>query len=409
MRTLVVADDITGANDIAVMYAKSGLKTITYTCGSSGFFGSGEAVCVVDTDSRFLPPEDAYDRVYRAVKAAPNCDRYFNKQCSVFRGNIGAEFDAMLDALGEKFAAVVLGYPANGRTTVDSIHYVHGVRLEDSQFKNDPIHPMHLSDLRQILGRQTKRKVGAITASDLDLGEAALRHRVAQLRRQVNYLIFDVRDANDLARIAAVIADVKVVCGSAEIAYYLGLEECRRKQEPVLALAGSLTPQTANQVSYMRTRGYAVLELDTVAIAQGRRQEVAARLVQEAEAQYDHGDFVLIHTMENPELVRRTKEIAESRGISNVEISGMISQTLAEVAQRLCQERRIRKCIVLGGDTSAAFCRNMEISGMEIFEEIESGIPLLKKTASELYFVLKSGSFGTDAFIEKAYYKLLSR
>lgn len=71
MRTLVVADDITGANDIAVMYAKSGLKTITYTCGSSGFFGSGEAVCVVDTDSRFLPPEEAYDRVYRAVKAAP--------------------------------------------------------------------------------------------------------------------------------------------------------------------------------------------------------------------------------------------------------------------------------------------------------------------------------------------------
>lgn len=113
--------------------------------------------------------------------------------------------------------------------------------------------------------------------------------------------------------------------------------------------------------------------------------------------------------MEDPELVRRTKEIAESRGISNVEISGMISQTLAEVSQRLCRLRKIRKCIVLGGDTSAAFCRNMEISGMEIFEEIESGIPLLKKTASELYFVLKSGSFGTDAFIEKAYYKLLSR
>ena len=409
MKTFVVADDITGANDIAVMYAKSGLKTVTYTCGSSERFAAGESVCVLDTDSRFLPAQEAYDRVYRAVKDLPDCERYFSKQCSVFRGNIGAEFDAMLDALGEDFAAVVLGYPDNGRTTVHSIHYVHGVPLSQSQFRNDPVHPMHESNLCKILSAQTKRKVGAITVEALDQGEAYLKKALQRARGQYQYVIFDVRNEDDLALIAKVIADVKVVCGSAQIAYYLGLEQCRNKREPVLALAGSLTPQTIAQVGYMEKKGYTVLEMDTLAIAQGRREEVFSQLLHQAELAYEVEDLVLIHTSEDAEAVRHTKETALSRGISNVEISVAVSETLAALAQALCGRLGIRKCITLGGDTSAAFCRSMAVKGMEIFEEIEPGVPLLKKIGSDFYFVLKSGSFGTDAFVEKAYQKLLSR
>lgn len=409
MKTLVVADDITGANDIAVMYAKSGLKTVTYTCGSPAVFQAGEAVSVLDTDSRFLPAQEAYDRVYKAVRAWPDADRYFDKQCSVFRGNIGAEFDAMLDALGENFAAVVLGYPANGRTTVHSIHYVYGVELSHSQFRHDPVHPMTESNLCRILQAQTRRKVGAITVEDLDQGQAHLRRKLEEARSRYQYVIFDVRDEADLALIAGVIADVKVVCGSARIAYYLGLEQCRQKQEPVLAMAGSLTPQTIEQVAYMKKKGYPVLELDTLAIARGEGRAALEDLLTRAQAAFDQGDLVVLHTTEDPAQVEKTKQTALARGIGNVEISGTISETLAEAARTLCQRRSIRKCIVLGGDTSAAFCRNMKISGMEIFEEIEPGIPLLRRIGEPFYFVLKSGSFGTESFIEKAYYKLLSR
>lgn len=409
MKTLVVADDITGANDIAVMYAKSGLRTVTYTCGSPAVFQAGESVSVLDTDSRFLTAREAYDRVCRAVQAWPDADRYFDKQCSVFRGNIGAEFDAMLDALGENFAAVVLGYPENGRTTIHSVHYVHGVELSKSQFRSDPVHPMTESNLCRILQGQTRRKVGAITVENLDQGETYLRQKLEEARSRYQYVIFDVRDEADLALIARVIADVKVVCGSAGIAYYLGLEQCRQNHEPVLAVAGSLTPQTVAQVAYMKKKGYPVLELDTLAIAEGKGKAVLDDLLTRAEDAFDRGDLVVIHTTEDPAQVQKTKETALARGVSNVEISGAISETLAEATKSLCQRRSIRKCIVLGGDTSAAFCRNMEISGMEIFEEVEPGIPLLRRIGEPFYFVLKSGSFGTDSFIEKAYYKLLSR
>lgn len=405
MKTLVVADDITGANDIAVMYAKSGLKTVTYTCGTRRLFQTGESVCVADTDSRFLEPEEAYRRVYDAVKLAPDCDRYFDKQCSVFRGNIGAEFDAMLDALEEDFAVVVPGYPENGRTTINSIHYVHGVELAQSQFRNDPVHPMKESDMCRILASQTRRRVGAITVEDLDKGAEHLKKALEQARQTYQYVIFDTRDEKDLALIARVIAREKVVCGSAQIGYYLGLQEQMERHEPVLAMAGSLTPQTIAQVAYLRRQGFPVIELDTVAVAEGA--DVLEDLLSRAEAGFDRQDLVLIHTTQEPEKVGETKEKALARGISNVEISGNISSIMARAARELCRRRGIRKCIVLGGDTSAAFCRAMEITGMEIGQEIEPGVPLLKKTGEDFHFVLKSGSFGSEAFIEKAYCKLL--
>ncbi|HKY54321.1 MAG TPA: four-carbon acid sugar kinase family protein, partial [Anaerolineales bacterium] len=101
-------------------------------------------ILILDTNSRLDPPEVAYRKVFAATRELrqAGCRQFHNKTCSVFRGNIGAEFDAMLDALRLDFAVVVLGFPKNGRATVDGIHYVHGKKLEDSEFRHDPIHPM---------------------------------------------------------------------------------------------------------------------------------------------------------------------------------------------------------------------------------------------------------------------------
>ena len=106
------------------------------------------------TMKRVIPVSYTHLDVYKR-----QVQQYINKQCSVFRGNIGPEFDAMLDALGLNFAPVVLGFPDNGRTTLDGIHYVYGEKLEDSQFRNDPVNPMRESNLVKILAVQTRRPV----------------------------------------------------------------------------------------------------------------------------------------------------------------------------------------------------------------------------------------------------------
>jgi uncharacterized protein YgbK (DUF1537 family) len=130
----VIADDITGSNDIGVMFGKSGYIADIYSYEPTTLIQLSQEkpdVLIFDTDSRLDDVNKAYDKVYQATKDIQKAGaaQFFNKTCSVFRGNIGAEFDAMLDALEEEFAIIVLGFPKNGRQTIDSTHYVYGKKL----------------------------------------------------------------------------------------------------------------------------------------------------------------------------------------------------------------------------------------------------------------------------------------
>ena len=196
----VVADDVTGANDIGVMFRKGGYRSAVFPLSLLSLCDLKEEceeldAVIIDTDSRFDDPKTAADKVAQATRLLRElpCDRYFNKTCSVFRGNIGAEFDSMQDVLGVSCSMVIAGFPGNGRTTVDGVHYVYGTRLEDSQFRTDPIHPMDISFLPDIMSRQTDRKISQITWEDLDKGLEHVIGKKEELKKQCAYILFDIR------------------------------------------------------------------------------------------------------------------------------------------------------------------------------------------------------------------------
>ena len=132
----VAADDATGANDIAIMFTKSGYKVKVLAYEEDMNIFKDVDVLIIDTDSRLDEPALCYHKVYKAVAMLREigCSMYHKKTCSVFRGNIGVEFDAMLDALNEDFAIISLAFPKNGRQTINGIHTVYGKKLEDSGF-----------------------------------------------------------------------------------------------------------------------------------------------------------------------------------------------------------------------------------------------------------------------------------
>jgi uncharacterized protein YgbK (DUF1537 family) len=418
--TVVIADDVTGANDIGIMYAKAGLNTVVYSHDKLKEDGTWEDdVTIIDTNSRFCTYEEAYQRVYSATKLFDKDEvhQFFDKQCSVFRGNIGAEFDAMLDALEEEFAVVVLGFPDNYRTTLHGIHYVHGMKLEDSQFRNDPVHPMKQSNLLNILQSQTKRKVSAIFYEVLDQGPDVLRSILNQLRTETNYVIIDVRNNEDLALIAQAVKDEKIICGSSALGYYLGLlQQPENKQtrneinekkiggNKTLCIAGSLTPQTKSQVAYMKNSNYPVITLNTMKLFHEEElQKEISRVLKEYEEAYENTDIVLIHSMNEENEVNMTKALALQHGIDNTEVSYKVSETLAELAYTIAMHYNIGKFIICGGDTSASFCNRLRIRGMRIGQEIEPGLPICQSITKPYYqLVLKSGSFGSEQFIEIA-------
>lgn len=413
----IIADDITGANDIGIMFAKAEITTHVYPMEAWAGQGTNEPdVLVLDTHSRLDTPEEAYRKVFEMTKKLQEagCSRFINKTCSVFRGNIGAEFDAMLDALGASFGIVVLGFPKNGRITLDGIHYVHGKKLEESEFRNDPVHPMRQSNLVHILQDQTKRLVGLLTINSVDMGAEAVKARLAEMKQAgFHYVIVDVRDQQSLKTIASAVHDEPVLCGSSALAEELALLDKpyaamagAGNQLPelgrtsVLCAAGSLMPQSAAQVAYAKKAGVLTLELESLLLFDAADKEAhCSSIIEEASRILIEGQDVLVHASNNPLTVTETKVKGKSLGLSNTEVSKLVSDALSEVIRSVVAATGQQRLLIAGGETSAAVCDKLDIGGLCIWQEIEPGLPsCLTLQTPQRFLVLKSGSFGSEPF-----------
>lgn len=423
IRVGVAADDITGANDIGICFASGGYRGAVFPQElirdkDLQEEARGLDVIIIDTDSRFDDPKTAAAKVAQATHLLKklSCDRYFNKTCSVFRGNIGAEFDSMQDALGIKSSMVILGFPKNGRTTVDGVHYVYGVRLENSQFRNDPIHPMELSYLPDILAKQSDRSVGLVTWKDLDQGVMHVRAKKDALKQEgCAYVLFDIRSQEDLALVAEAVAEEENICGSSAIGEFLPgayhrmqTEQARDAQtsaSQVLLVAGSLTEQSKAQTAYIRSLKWPVFELDSMAVFdQESQKEAEQQLIQKAAAAMKETGYAMICSQQDVKKAAEARERGRQLGLSWQEAGRLISGSLSCAVEEILRQTGCRNLVVAGGDTSAAVTRQLKIYRMEIGREIEPGVPFMKGTCrlGRLNLVLKSGSFGSETFLEKA-------
>ena len=153
MKLLMIADDFTGALDTGIQFAKNGALTKL-------FIGSGweeelfpeslTEVLILDTETRHLSPELAYETVYRIVSKAKKfaVDCIYKKTDSGLRGNIGSELEALLDASGELFLAFLPALPEMDRVTIGGIQYANGIPVAQSEFGYDPFEPVHSSKVR---------------------------------------------------------------------------------------------------------------------------------------------------------------------------------------------------------------------------------------------------------------------
>ncbi|WP_309120466.1 four-carbon acid sugar kinase family protein [Paenibacillus sp.] len=424
----IVADDITGANDIGTMFSKAGYLTHVYPFEAFDPSAASAAaerpdVVILDTASRLDAPEIAYGKVENATKRlkAAGAALWINKTCSVFRGNVGAEFDAMLDALGVSFAVVVLGFPKNGRTTVDGMHYVRGLPLERSEFRNDPVHPMTTSSLVDILRGQTKRRVERLGERTAGLTPEGLRARLEEAESRGGYVILDVESQDDLRTIALAVRDDYVLCGSSALSEELALTlpgkrgGAQAKPLPlvegvgILCAAGSLMPQTAGQIDYLKEKGVPIFEMDTLRLfsPHGRGAELE-RLADTLVGVLRAGSHAAVHSTNDPARVAETKRIGATLGMTGEQVSRLVSDALADVASAVMARTGQNRLVTAGGETSASICDKLGVSGMKVWKEIEPGVPSCITLSEEpLMLVLKSGSFGKPSFLYDALQHLL--
>ena len=232
----IIADDFTGATDIAGMLVKGGMRTIqTIGVPPKGTIPDDVDAVVVALKTRSIAAKDAIAQSLDALKAlqAAGCVRFFFKYCSTFnstdQGNIGPVGDALLDALGGKQAIYCPAFPENGRTIFFGHLFVGDLLLSDTHMRHHPLNPMTDASLVRVLARQTTHKVGLVALKQVQAGSATLRAALDKLAADgVRHVIVDAVADTDLGIIGEAVGDDVLVTGGSGVA--LGLPAAYRRR-----------------------------------------------------------------------------------------------------------------------------------------------------------------------------------
>jgi 3-dehydrotetronate 4-kinase len=408
-----VADDFTGATDLANTLVRQGMRTVQLIDVPDAATPLPEAdAIVVALKSRTVPAADAVRQSLAALDwlQRAGARQILFKYCSTFdstdAGNIGPVADALLDALGSDFTVFCPAFPENGRTIYKGYLFVGDVLLSESGMRDHPLTPMRDPSLVRVLQRQTKHKVGQVPYATVTKGADAIRAAFAGLRRDgFRHAVIDAVGDGDLLALGAAIADLTLITGGSGIA--LGLPENFRRAGllapsdaagtlPVVhgaeaVIAGSCSTATLAQVAAMRARR-PVFDIDPLALAAG--EDAVGAALDFAAKEMASGP-ILISASAPPEQVREVQE-----RLGRERAGALVETALAEIASRLV-ERGVRRLVVAGGETSGAVVKALGIRGLRIGPQIDPGVPWTASLGDKpLLLALKSGNFGaTDFFL----------
>jgi uncharacterized protein YgbK (DUF1537 family) len=255
---LCIADDLTGSNATAILFRNLGWKASTvvewFTPISQRLGNPG--VTVWNAGTRLLPRQEAVERINTMVGQSGVITHPDVQLCkridSTFRGNVGAETQALLEVLtGPRLAVVVGAYPASGRTVVGGNLFLHGVPIHETEIGKDPQGGLVSSSLKQLLALQTSLPVYEMTKGWLDDFVRAER----QVQRYLNqrcFLVCDAQSDEDIQRTAQFFASLAepilpVDPGPFSAAYVAARQ---RRLGRVLVVSGSRSKLTTDQLDH---------------------------------------------------------------------------------------------------------------------------------------------------------------
>ena len=409
-----IADDFTGATDLANTLVRQDMRTVLLL----GVPAEGQPVdadaVVVALKSRTIPAGEAVDQSLAALRWLRDngARQFFFKYCSTFDstddGNIGPVAEALLDALGEDFTIACPAFPTTGRTIYLGHLFVGDLLLSDSSMRNHPLTPMTDSNLVHVLGRQTQGRVGLVHHRTVSHGAAAIAQEFDRLHGDgCVAAIVDAIDDADLLAIGHAAADLKLVTGGSGVA--MGLPDNFRRAglltakgaadalDPVdgleAVIAGSCSAATIGQVAEMGGT-HPMFRVDPAALAAG--EDVAGAALDWAAAKLPKGP-VLIYSTDQPDAVA-----AVQGRLGRDEAGALVEDAMAKIARGLA-DAGVRKLVVAGGETSGAVVQALGVTALRIGPEIDPGVPWTQSLGDPpIALALKSGNFGAPDFFVKA-------
>jgi uncharacterized protein YgbK (DUF1537 family) len=409
-----IADDFTGATDLANTLVKGGMTAVQVIGVPTGPLPEADAI-IIALKSRTAPVGEAVTQSLAACEAllAVGAKQIFWKYCSTFdstdQGNIGPVADALLKRLGSGFALACPAFPTNGRTIYLGHLFVGNALLNESGMENHPLTPMTDANLVRVLGRQTDGAVGLVPFTSVEQGAAATRQAMMRLAEQGRrYAIVDAVTDQHLLAIGEAAAQHALITGGSGVA--MGLPENFRRagllpargdaanlppmQGMAAVVAGSCSRATLGQIGLARDH-VPVLELD--ALATPDAATLTAQALEWVAGKLAADRPVVIAASAPPE-----KVAALQAKLGRDAAGALIETAMAAIAEGLIA-RGVGRLVVAGGETSGAVVQRLGVTALRIGPEIDPGVPWTFAEPRGLHLALKSGNFGARDFFLKAF------
>ncbi|HVZ13558.1 MAG TPA: 3-oxo-tetronate kinase [Bauldia sp.] len=406
----VIADDFTGASDVANTLSRGGLATALAFGTAPGELPEGFDACVVGMKTRSITAGDAVAQSLRCLDDLQRlgADRFQFKYCSTFdstpAGNIGPVTEALAERLGVSGPVVLCpAFPDAGRTVFEGHLFVFDRLLNQSGMERHPINPMTDADIRRWLALQVRGDVGHLSHEVIRRGAAAARQRlVAEAQNGRRLVIADAVDNDALLILGEAIADDVLITGASGIAMGVGRQYRRRTGAhkvppmatvtgPALVLSGSCSATTLEQVATY-CAGHPSFAVKIDALMNG---ETTAKGI--SEFIHAHwGSAPIVYSSALPEQVEEGQ-----RRYGAATLAQHFEALFASVGAKAVEEG-VTRLVVAGGETSGAIVGGLSSSLFQVGPEIDIGVPALRAIGHPLALALKSGNFGGPAFFETA-------
>lgn len=425
-RLAIVADDLSSATDCGAQVVRNGLSVVVPLRGYSLPTQAPRAqVISLDTDSRSLPADRAYEKVKVAAQqlVADGWMHFYKSVDSTLRGNLGAEIEAVLDVVKPDCAIIAPAFPKYGRTTKNGVQYLHGRPLHETEFGTDPTAPVRDANIARRLSEGSRRKAGRLSLDQVRAGSDGIRNAVHRLREQASELIIvDIAEQDDLKRICSGLSedDLRIAwVGSTGLAEFIPLafgastapETSSRvhgvDSRPALALVGSASETTREQLRLAQaSHGLNIIYIYPELLIQNDSSELDEANFQLGAA-LDAGQDIALVVRSSREEIAATQRLGARLNLSAAQVAQQIVHGLAKSARRLVQENRVSGIVATGGDTANALCDALGAQALEILGEVEAGIPIMRLLGEQsLPLVTKAGGFGSPAAMQGALEKV---
>lgn len=413
MKIGVIADDFTGATDIAGFLVKNGVKTVQIIDRPEGDADVSAEAFVVSLKSRSCDPRQAIRMSLDALEwlLQQGCDKIYFKYCSTFdstsEGNIGPVGDAILERMGEKITVVCPALPVNGRTLYKGYLFVHDTLLNESGMRDHPLNPMKDAKISRVLGSQSSGKVGEIHYEVIEKGPDAIREKLNELKvKGCRYVVVDTLDDSHLSCIAQATAELKVYTGGSGLGGALAKawkqndaaaasaqEAGRPKPARTVIFSGSCSKATNLQVErYTRVGASQSIDRRRFIDEPGYAEELFRWILSHIDDDY----APMLYATTTPDKLQENKQ--KYKGLN---LGEEIEKLFGQLAVRLRSEK-VTNFIVAGGETAGKIVQSLDLGSLYVGPQIDPGVPWMRATDGEVYLALKSGNFGAEDFFKKA-------